>query len=220
MYYKLLISNIIGHGFLDFYNPYFKNNIDFLKTYLLIIFLNLIWLFTFSGTNILIFIIFSFKHFGDDMVYLTNDTNLLNLGSTLFLCTIINDYQIWYDILNILADNHIHHIIIVSSMMGLLSVYNIRKNILGIKILICQLILSKILGLYNFILIYMNIFHIPIALHKIYILNGKKPILLHLLLLFLVYQIPLIINKLTLRIGISIVNAHMIIRYEEPRKVL
>ena len=167
-FYKLLISSIIGHGFLDFYNPYFKNNIDFFKSYLFIIFVNLFWLFSFSGTNIILFLIFSFKHFGDDMVYLTNDQKLFNLGSTLFLCTIINDYQIWYDTLNIITNTHVDHIIIVSSLLGILSVYNLRTNLLGIKVLILQLIFSKILGLYNFILFYMSVFHIPIALYKIY----------------------------------------------------
>ena len=72
---KILISNIISHGFLDFYNNYFDNNYDFLKYYLLIIFLNVIFMIIFPSFITLCFIITSMFHFGQDFVYITNFTH-------------------------------------------------------------------------------------------------------------------------------------------------
>ena len=211
MLQKILVSNIISHGFLDYYNDIFTNNYFFLF-YLLSISINFLLISLKPNLMLSIFVLLSSNHFGNDYYTITKNKKYKILGLSLFLNTIIVDYDLWSRILDIILSNNndtkiiIIFITIINVFLLLIYIDNIY-----LMILFClQFILCKLLGVISFLLLYMNIIHVPIALYNKYKKFGHIPILIHLSAIIPVYFLPLIINQLTLTLSISIVNTHMI----------
>lgn len=211
---KLLISNIISHGFLDYYNNRFTKN-DFFLFYFLSIFINFLIISYKPTLSLLIFVLLSSNHFGNDYYFITKNKKYKILGLSLFMNTIIVDYSLWSNILDIIIfdNNETKILIFLISIINLFLLLIYIDDIYLIILLCLQFILCKILGVIYFLLIYMNIIHVPIALYIKYKKFGIIPILIHLSCIIPVYFLPLIINHLTLTLSISIVNTHMITHF-------
>jgi len=211
---KLLISNIISHGFLDFYNQYFDNHYQFLQSYLVMILFNCILMYNYPSLITLVFILMSIIHFGKDFVYITNNQNSMPLGYTLFFFTLLWDQHFWTETLQLITYSNDKIIINILYLLffRFMSLLIFDSNIINIIIFFIQGILSYQLGIYYFLLYYMSLIHVPLAIYQIVNCYGIKPLIIHLILLPIMYFVPIIINKYIIILSISIVNTHMLIR--------
>jgi len=203
----LTISYIISHGMLDYLT--FKEFEDVFK-YVLLIIINYFMFAISSNFVFMLFLVFSMYHFGEDMRYLTDGTNidrnngillisilgLLNPEQLGIICTLLDlNQELFHDFLLTL---YIFSLVVMFFT-------NLKSFIIGGVINMCVFCDC------NLFISYLLLVHVPLAIYRYYSCYGKDVVYSWLFFMCVLYFVlDYIINVFIIKVSISIVNIHMI----------
>lgn len=230
---KILKSLIVTHGFFDIYTTNNLLNQEKLIKYLLIIKLNLIFIYLFPLISFSLFVILSCYHFSLDFKYL-KFYNYNIYGSLILISTLcdINKITYWIESIEkiIFIDNlskillGIFLMIFILNLLKNIDIQNFNKNIIlyFITLILINTYLNTPLDL---ILYYLGVIHSPLAIIRKsdkygYIILKYWLQLSFFLYMFIYFYEEIVIQKLNeqkynfiYKIIISILNTHMYFTY-------
>lgn len=208
-YDKLLFSNIISHGFLDFVHHDYDTK-TFLSLYIILIIIFFALSIKFEYLFIFYFVTQSCHHFQQDYTFIFNN-NYKYLAHSFFMSSIVLHFDYWKNILSYFLEDSFKLNILLFVIILYLGFY--VRFIKGIKLYLLvyiQFITCYVLGTYKFILYYLSLIHVPIALYKSFKINGLSVLPVHFFFSILIYLIPFYVNVYLIKIIVSILNVHMI----------
>jgi len=195
---QLLIASFVTHGFLDFYT--FQKIAD-LSTYLLITTTYLYCMYILPSLCVLLFVISSMYHFGNDFEFFTFSRWS---GVVLFSSSIILHYDVWYEGVTYLDVQYPQEFIYTTCLSLIPGLINCHQKPLG-----GLLALLVGLGGPKNIFLYACLFHAPLGVYRFhkkigYIIWFVSTIILY----FILPQIH--INDWMVKLSISIVMSHIV----------